>query len=216
LLVGLTKIARDGGIVGLPRPEKILHVGHSFGSELTTALAATNPDLSDGIVLTGETHVSDYIRLFVASSGFNLVNQNQPDRFPSSKYSNGFLTWPNKQANQYSFLHFPFFDPAVLEYAEATKYPFTLGEFITMPLLPTDAPNFYGPVLYVVPEQDLIFCGGNCTGLLGPDSSAVQSFSASTSVEVHIQPNTGHGLNLHHNATGGYQVILDWIEINTQ
>jgi pimeloyl-ACP methyl ester carboxylesterase len=214
LLVGLTRLARDGRIPGLPRPRKVVHIGHSFGSELTMALAANAPELTDGIVLTGENNIFKYTEFFVAASSFNLANQNQPYRFPFPTYSNGFLTWPNKHANQYGFLHYPYFDPAALEYSEATKYPFTLGEFLTMPLLPTTAPHFHGPVLYVSADQDLIFCASNCTGLLAPDSPGVHAFNASSSVEVYNQPNTGHGINLSKNATGAYNVILDWTERN--
>ena len=46
---------------------------------------------------------------------------------PASVYSTGqnlpagYLTWSNKGANQFSFLAPPYFDPAILGYAETTK-----------------------------------------------------------------------------------------------
>lgn len=212
VLAGLTTLARAGNLTNVPVPEKVIHVGHSFGSEITLALAAAAPELSDGVVLTGYSALGQYATFFVANTAFHLANLNQPKRFPASKYSSGFLTWPDKSGNQYSFLEYPYFDPAVLEYAEATKYPFTVGEFLTMSALPVHAPNFANPVLYLAAEADLIFCGSNCTGLFGPNSAAVTAFNGSQSVETYIQPNVGHGINLHHNATGAYSVILDWAD----
>lgn len=184
--------------------------GHSWGSEISVALAALAPQLSDGVVLTSYSALSEYANLFIANTAFHLANLNQPKRFPATKYSSGFLTWPDKAGNQYAFLEYPYFDPAVLDRAEATKYPFTIGEFLSLAALPVVAPNFSGPVLYVAAQADLIFCASNCTGLFGPESVAVQGFSGSSSVETYIQPNVGHGINLHHNATGAYNVILDW------
>ncbi|KIW29451.1 uncharacterized protein PV07_05265 [Cladophialophora immunda] len=210
VLVSLTTLARAGNISQVPVPQKVIHVGHSFGSELSASLASVAPDLTDGVVLTGYSAISNYSTLFVANSALHFANVNQPKRFPPSTYSSGFLTWPDKYGNQYSFFEYPYFDPAVLDRAEATKFPFTFGEFLTMAALPLSAPNFKGPVLYLGSEADLIFCASNCTGLFGPDSAAVQSFSGSSSVETYLQPHAGHGLNLHHNATGAYNVILDW------
>ena len=31
---------------------------------------------------------------------------------------------------------------------------------------------------------------------------------------AYIQPNTGHGLNLHYNQTGGYSYIQNWLSTN--
>ncbi|KAH0840434.1 hypothetical protein AYO21_03070 [Fonsecaea monophora] len=212
VLVSLTTLVRAGNISQVPVPDKVVHVGHSYGSELSASLASVAPDLTDGVVLTGYSAIGNYSTFFVANTALHLASTNQPKRFPNSTYSNGFLTWPDKYGNQYSFFQYPFFDPAVLDQAEATKFPFTFGEFLTMTALPLAAPNFTGPVLYLGSEADLIFCASNCTGLFGPDSAAVQSFSGSSSVETYLQPDVGHGLNLHHNATGAYNVILDWAD----
>jgi pimeloyl-ACP methyl ester carboxylesterase len=210
VLTGLTTLVRAGNVTQVPKPAKIIHVGHSWGSILSNALAAAAPELSDGVVLTAYSHLSTYQSLFIASTGLRFASHNQPARFPNTTYSTGFLTWPDKYANQYSFLEYPFFDPALLEYAEATKFPFTIGEFLSASTLPSEAPGFKGPVLYLAAQADLIFCASNCTGLFGADSAAVEAFNGSSSVEVYIQPDVGHGINLHHNATGAYGVILDW------
>ncbi|EXJ91975.1 hypothetical protein A1O3_00525 [Capronia epimyces CBS 606.96] len=210
VLTSLTTLVRAGKIAQVPQPQKVVHVGHSWGSILSNALAAVAPGLSDGLVLTGYSHLVTYQNLFIADTSFHIASQNQPDRFPNQTYSTGFLTWPDKYANQFSFLLYPYFDPVVLDRAEETKYPFTVGEFLTAATLPLEAPQFQGPVLYLAAEADLIFCASNCTAFFGPDSAAVEAFNGSKSVETYIQPRVGHGINLHKNATGAYDVVLDW------
>ncbi|KXS98885.1 hypothetical protein AC578_10843 [Pseudocercospora eumusae] len=39
-------------------------------------------------------------------------------------------------------------------------------------------------------------------------------FPAAKPSDVYIQPDTGHGMNLHYNPTGAYKVIVDWMERN--
>lgn len=213
VLVTLTGILRQGGLKdqGIAPPKKVIHVGHSWGSELSNALAALpeGNTLSDGIILTGFSHQFQYAGYFVASTNFHLARTNQPARF--SKRSTGYVTWGDKFANQYAFLQYPYFDPAVLEYAESTKFPMTIGEFLTQGALNYDAKTFKGPVLWFAAQHDLIFCQSDCVGLFNKTSPAITSFSGSKDVEVYIQPNSGHGINLHLNATGAYNVIQNWV-----
>lgn len=48
---------RDGAFLESHAPKpykgKIVHVGHSFGSETIFTLAAYHPEVSDGLILTG-------------------------------------------------------------------------------------------------------------------------------------------------------------------
>lgn len=57
-LRAITEAVRCGDIEGVPEFEKIVHVGHSFGSIQTYALTAKYPNISDGIALTGFSQVS--------------------------------------------------------------------------------------------------------------------------------------------------------------
>ena len=56
-LYEVTNAVRNGKLVSAsgstPYTGKIVHVGHSFGSETIYTLAAYHPEVSDGIVLTG-------------------------------------------------------------------------------------------------------------------------------------------------------------------
>lgn len=59
-------------------------------------------------------------------------------------------------------------------------------------------------------DSDLIFCGANCTvDLISP--GAKQNFP-NADLDIYVQPNTGHAMNVHYNATGWYGVVFDWIK----
>jgi pimeloyl-ACP methyl ester carboxylesterase len=192
VLVALTTLLREGGLskpagCKISIPSKVFHVGHSFGSCISNALVAAAPSLSDGIVLTGFSTDSSFGVEFAISTDFHIAKENQPDRL-GAYTSNGWLTWGDELGNQYSFLHYPNFSPDVLAQAEATKFPFTIGELFTA--IATKAPAWDGPVLVCSDhlsmelnvfgvllltsvnvqitsgEYDRIFCGADCTGLL--------------------------------------------------
>ena len=68
---------------------------------------------------------------------------------------------------------------------------------------------------YLAAQSDYIFCGGDCTGIIdGPYSASRALFPAVSDFEVYIQPNTGHAINLHYNATGAYAVANNFLKKN--
>nr|OQO28670.1 hypothetical protein B0A51_04781 [Rachicladosporium sp. CCFEE 5018] len=199
ILTSITKRLRDGDIhakVARPAGGKVYHVGHSYGSLLTHGLLATAPNLSDVLG----------IEQFETSTTFHLAKENQPKRF--GNLSTGSLTWADELANQYNFLAWPYFDPAILAKAEAGKWPFSLGELITYAAVPNNASVYAGSVLLISGDVDRIYCAGDCTGTL---ESAAKTFVGAKRVETYLQPRTGHGLNLHHNVTAGYKVMQDFL-----
>ena len=66
--------------------------------------------------------------------------------------------------------------------------------------------------------NDLPFCGGDCLNTGGAGRSipamAKMAFPNSQRFESYVQPQTGHGLNFHYNATGTYTVIQDYLTAN--
>ncbi|CAD6584822.1 MAG: hypothetical protein ASARMPREDX12_001761 [Alectoria sarmentosa] len=127
---------------------------------------------------------------------------------PSLNYPAGYLTNANIGANQYLFFLPGFFDPGILLVGENTKQPVTVGELLTLTSLPM-LNAFAGPVLIITGSNDLPYCGGNClaTGnasLPSIPAAAVMNFPnvPSGDFTAYIQPNSGHGINLHYNATG--------------
>lgn len=200
---------RAGTLPQVPHAfDKVVHVGHSFGSALSFTLAAMYPNVTDGLILTGFSGNGSYLNQFVATLDVKLARLNQPLRFGNISYAavtqgvetlgnlaynlsaltqelasfnisiselvsvfestdladfaaglapsnlphmqdlpSGYLTWTDAGVNQFNFLYPPFFDLNLAVFAERTKFPFTLGEILTIGGGPTAAPEFTGPVL---------------------------------------------------------------------
>jgi pimeloyl-ACP methyl ester carboxylesterase len=130
-------------------------------------------------------------------------------------YPNGYFV--NKDTNSlvYQFLLPGYFDPGIAYYAESGKQPVTMGELLTLASVPTTS-LFHGPVLVITGSNDVPFCGGNCylpdgTAPTIPAQAATAFVKAST-FEAYVQPNTGHGMTFHYNATAGYSYINNWLK----
>ncbi|KAJ5105263.1 hypothetical protein NUU61_002610 [Penicillium alfredii] len=219
-LAELTRQLRKGTVPQIhEKPAKIVHVGHSFGSTQSYALSAKYPDISDGLVLTGFSTNATYIPYFLAGASFQQarLNRQSPGNLTSRKgldYSLGYLTSADTSNNEFLFFQPPYFDPGLLLFAEQNKHPVAVGELLTVGSLPMQS-KFSGPVLVLTGSSDLPFCGGDClaTGGAAPSipAEAKLAFPAAKPFAAHIQPNTGHGLNMHYNATAGYKYISDFL-----
>ncbi len=142
----VTKRLRAGDLPDVQKKfEKIVHVGHSFGSILTYELVAMHPDISDGIILTGYSQNGTYVSAISAGMNWQVARMNQPARF--GNHSTGYLTWSNLGSNQYGFFKPGYFDTQMLTHSEANKMPATLGEMLTLGSQPRSAPEFKGPVM---------------------------------------------------------------------
>lgn len=243
-LAAITRMLRNGTFPDVSTSfTKIIHVGHSFGSAQSYALAAMYPDISDGLVLTGFSMNGSFVGFFASGGNFVQANLNQPLRFGSSAnavalntfsqtygltdlltgitatpdaldYVDGYLTNANVNSQIYLFLYPGHFDPRIAYYGEQTKQPVTIGEMLTLSSLPMTN-SFKGPVAVFTGQYDLPYCGGDClaTGgaLASVPASVSENFPDASSFTAYIQPNTGHGLNFHYNATAGYTWIQNWL-----
>lgn len=218
-LAQITQMARNGSFPGIrQKPQKVIHAGHSFGSGLTYALSAMYPSLTDGIVLTGFSFNTSFSSYFVAGANFHQANQVFSSKNTSSSYyPPGYLVSSNVVANEFLFFTPPYFDPKILAFAEQNKKPVAIGELLTMGSVPIQSP-FKGPVLIITGSNDVPFCGGDCLNTGGAAESiptqGKMAFPSAKAFEAYIQPNTGHGLNLHYNATGAYEVIAGFLKSN--
>jgi pimeloyl-ACP methyl ester carboxylesterase len=78
----LTQMLRNGTFPGVNHTfSKVVHVGHSFGSAQTYALASMYPNITDGLVLTGFSMNESFVNPFIAGGNFQQANRNQPLRF---------------------------------------------------------------------------------------------------------------------------------------
>lgn len=83
----ITKMLRAGTLPQVSHAfDKVVHVGHSFGSALSFTLAAMYPNVTDGLILTGFSGNGSYLNQFVASLDTKLARLNQPLRFGNISY----------------------------------------------------------------------------------------------------------------------------------
>jgi pimeloyl-ACP methyl ester carboxylesterase len=79
----------------LGKPEKLVLVGHSFGSFISQGLLAANPTAADGAILTGLGYTMDSatsIEAFVLR-----ISATQDEKFKNR--DNGYLIWTDVYAN---------------------------------------------------------------------------------------------------------------------
>jgi pimeloyl-ACP methyl ester carboxylesterase len=277
----VTKKLRAGSISEISCSyEKVIHVGHSFGSVQSYWLSALYPNNTDGVVLTGYSAAPEFLPYIVAGWNLHSARLNQPFRFGNVSatgvqtlaqqygiqgdivpgltailnkigvdvntdevwnyvastevndlingynhtvfqynYPSGYLVSSALTALQYAFLFPDMFDVGFAVEGEKTKQPVTTGEILTIGSSPKMSP-FTGPAFVITGQHDVPFCGGNCYGMAQNMTAAnipagvAAAFPAASAFEAYIQPNTGHGLNFHYNATAGYQVIQDFLASN--
>lgn len=260
--------------------DKVIHVGHSFGSVQSYWLSALYPENTDGVILTGFSVAGQFLAYIAAGWNLHSARLNQPLRFGNASndvirtvadkydlsdnivvglqkilaaagvdltsdevwnelattevldlingynntvasldYPSGYIVHSDLTALQYAFLEPGNYDVGLALAAEKTKQPVTTGELLTIGSSPSSSP-FTGPVLVITGETDVPFCGGNCYGqVMGTNTSNIpegvaMAFPSASAFESYIQPNTGHGLNFHYNATAGYQVVQDFLASN--
>ncbi|KAH7086078.1 Alpha/Beta hydrolase protein [Paraphoma chrysanthemicola] len=223
ILRQLTLMARNGSLYdfasharpsmpafdNLAKPSKIVHIGHSFGSFLTSAFLATYPNLTDGGIITGYL-----FSLLLASTGSTTFSveyagkqYNRPSGYVVCKENgiqNIFFGGNTSTA----------FTPELLAYGDSIKQPVPIGEFASaFWLLGKVGLGFKGPVQYLLPERDFYICRGDCKDLAKVEELKATWPNASA-IEVVIQPNTGHALPLHKNSTAGFQLSYDFLGRN--
>ncbi|KAI0852949.1 alpha/beta-hydrolase [Daldinia vernicosa] len=207
-LRALTAKLRRGSVRGISaRYERVVHVGHSYGSAQTYALTAAHPDdgTSDAVALTGFSQgLGTYVGNFLFGGNFVLAG---------AGYGPGYITCGDVSAVQTNFFAPDNFDPDILQATYATSAPTAVGELLTIGSLTTTNNSFTGPVLVITGERDGAFCGGNCyvSEPSIPDQTG-NSFTNTTSFEAFVVPGAGHGLNLEYTAQATYAKILDFFD----
>jgi pimeloyl-ACP methyl ester carboxylesterase len=214
----LTTMLREGAIPGLNTSARpIVHIGHSYGSVISYLLAAQFPNNTDGIVLTGYSQNATGFAATVAGFGIRTAPSNLPAEF--GDLDPGYLIYDDIFNEQYIFMFPPFVTRENEIVVEQLKLPFAFGEIVTTGSTVAPADQFKGPALVLTGRQDSIFCGGDCLATGDPNVPSIpatmrQNLPNASPFEVIIQPNTGHLVNLHFNATGAFNAINNFLESN--
>ncbi|KAI2470768.1 alpha/beta-hydrolase [Annulohypoxylon bovei var. microspora] len=189
---------------------KVALVGHSYGSYLTVAAAASKTTAIDAIVLTGFAGGFTYFTPFLAGSGFRVARHSNPLRWGS--LDPGYLTSVDLYAETYVYFgQEQDFERRAAEWSHYVgSEPFAVGE---LPSLLASSPlNFAAitaPVLVLQGQFDLSACGGNCVGLL---DGMKDTFTGAKAVETIDNLPSGHNLNLHKVAPQAFKTIFDFLK----
>jgi pimeloyl-ACP methyl ester carboxylesterase len=192
-------------------PSKVVVLGFSFGSFVTTSLVATQPTLMDAAIFTGLGYAPEGFAPFLEAYQPRIAAFQDPSKF--GELDTGVLTWVDVLANINTYFKQPNYEFDVVEYSEIVKQPYTVGEVLSLQLglgVVADAGNFTGPVLVVTGEYDFFACAGRCDGFL--ENNLTPLYSGASSLEIAIHPDSGHSINYNKNATGAYQVITNFLQ----
>lgn len=222
ILRQLTLMARNGSLyefaghaqpsnslfTSLATPHKVVHIGHSFGSFLTSAFIARYGPLSDGAIITGYLLTENLGS--AGSTSFSVEYAATGN--PAFDRPSGYVVCQRDGIQNIFFGGNPktAFTKELLDYGISLKQPVPIGEFASAwSLLGNPGPSFKAPVQFLLPEFDFYICRGDCRGLANV-TMLNQTYPHATAIEVALQPNTGHALPLHNNATAGFQLMFDF------
>lgn len=228
LLRTLTKSLRAGDVPQLCNASfaRVLHVGHSLGSITIYGAVAVDPEISDGIALTGFTPNGSYVPYFQFASDFVSAaggsgSGSGNDSDSESDYPDGYLTFGTSSAlHTNQFGPGGVFDTALLDPLFDELQATGVGTILTLAGPLNTVNGFQGPVIDVTgcectlkirspsllckaaaklisKARDLPFCGGNCeTAEPSLPAQVGTLFPNASAFEAVIVPGAGHALNL--------------------
>ncbi|RAH68264.1 alpha/beta fold hydrolase [Aspergillus aculeatinus CBS 121060] len=190
----------------LPHVSKVGLVGHSYGSYLAAASAASVA--VDALVLTGFSSAFDYFGYFLAGSHLRQARTLSPSRWGT--LDSAYLTAGDQYAVAYYGFAAPHFDPQVAQWAATVEgEPFAVGELPSLLASPIQYSRITAPVYLVQGQFDLSSCGGNCKGQL---ENSPATFNNSHVVSWVDDLPAGHNLNLHTVAPQAFQLIFKFLQ----
>jgi pimeloyl-ACP methyl ester carboxylesterase len=198
---------RDGRI---SRFTRVVGIGHSYGSVIWMAEAATYHDV-DALVLTGLLHDInlDAMTRFIT----DLYPAADDPKFATTAPPDGYLTTqPGSRAGY-------FLDPATAAsgaagWDEENKATATTGE---LTFTPEDelrySQSIRVPVLLVVGATDALFCGPGqpCQRPADLCQREDAAFPSAADLSAATVPDTGHSINLHRSAPRAFTLIQRWM-----
>lgn len=198
---------REGNIGGVSFSDVVL-IGHSYGS-ITSVVAQSEYSTADYLILTGYSPQDGRGGLILNGLRANLYPAMLDDDEDINDRPPGYLTtMPGSRPLLY---HDENTEQKVISVDEETKETVTDAEMGTLLTEKEDLQDINTPVLEVIGEHDVFFCGPNrCGGPLSIKRTDSEFFPNAESFEVKIIPDAGHNLYLHLNADRTFTTIKDW------
>ncbi|MFD9698452.1 alpha/beta hydrolase [Lentzea sp. NPDC059081] len=203
------------GRVGGTAYEKVVIVGHSVGSGIVAAEAATYHDV-DGVVLSGMTHLPA-VPVLALGAALGL----QPVFLDDVLAQLGsdplyFTTRPGARAGL--FYAADDAEQLVVNADELTKDQVSVPGMGTVAVFGIVLPTTYGidvPVFQAVGSADVLFCGllalRDCSGAESLRAQEAPYYRPEAQLRTFVLPGAGHSLALHRNAEDYRDATRSWL-----
>ena len=200
----LITAARKGAF-GVPY-DKVVIVGHSYGSVIAYGVGNRYPGDVNGVIITGLQHEFDpaFLREFWAM--LHPANE-EGGRF--ARLDSGYLT--SRPGQRHLYYRSDAADPKVIALDEATKETFTTADARTFPPVMRESKGIRAPVLDVIGEFDRWFCAGeSCDGPTSTTTRTRGAYADDICFEQYVIPAAGHDVNVHFESWRWFAVAAEW------
>lgn len=199
---------RDGSLG--TRFEKVVLVGHSYGSVTSYLVASRHPGV-DALIITGAAH-----RVNLARITQLLLNSPQARRYPELGVTDPLYTTTRRDWRHFMY-HAPNADPAVIALDEQLKQ--TAG-VLELPsalsyLVNGVSRNTNIPSLTVIGDRDTIFTGwgaADCSSTAALAEFERPFYGPDATVEAMVIPGGGHDINLERTAPMVYERMTGFVD----
>jgi pimeloyl-ACP methyl ester carboxylesterase len=202
------------GAAGLPTFDRVVTVGHSYGSGIVLMEAARHHDVA-GAVVTGMLHTQAPLhararQMFHQASDDPQLGAGNPAGYPVDYATH----LPGKRA---ALLEAPGgVEPEVSEHNERIKSTATIGEGDTLAQTydPAHSRALDVPTLVVVGEKDQLFSAGeDGRPEIEPALDRERGcFSPAAELEIAVVAGSGHALTIHRTAPDFFDVVREWAD----
>jgi pimeloyl-ACP methyl ester carboxylesterase len=214
VLMSMANKLKNTTEIGGKKWEKVLLIGHSYGSVQSQAVTHMNPAAVDGVILTGYSASTVGVPFYLTSTVYTMAKMVFPDRFggiPSE-----WLVTGTPYSAQQNFLYPATVIPASVTLNRETEQPVTQGSLFTIGSVDAPAPGFTGPVQVVTGQEDFIFFFDQpyMNGVSLAQSAATTLYPNSKNATSYTPGKTGHGINVHTTALSIYKEMLSFAKTN--